>query len=436
MITFLSDYGLDDDFVGVCHGVIARHLPRGARDRHHPRRAPPRHPRRRADAPRRAAVHAGGRAPGGRRSGRRRRTAGGRAAAGRRAAARRPRQRPADARGGRPAAGSSRPSRSPVRALRLEPVSATFHGRDIFAPVAAQLAAGSAVRARPAIRAMPPSSSRSTLPRRAWVEGERRGPRASTSTASATCSSNVGHDELIRSGLKLGRAVELALRSGDVHPARYVRTFADVSPGELLVYEDADRVLAVAVNHGSAARAARRRDRRRAADQAAREPRHAPSPPPADGLDERAARASSPRAALRTARSSPPPSRPPVVAARAGPGPRPAGRALLCSVISASRRGCCRSRRASRSPSARRRATRRSNGPTTCWLGRAQGRRDPRRGPPARGLGGARHRPQRRAATLRTSRRSCARPRPDLGLEPDAIEPTLERLLELARSRG
>src|SRR3954454_6087153 len=27
VITFLSDYGLDDDFVGVCHGVIARLAP-------------------------------------------------------------------------------------------------------------------------------------------------------------------------------------------------------------------------------------------------------------------------------------------------------------------------------------------------------------------------------------------------------------------------
>src|SRR5207302_7073331 len=26
-ITFLSDYGLDDEFVGVCHGVIARRCP-------------------------------------------------------------------------------------------------------------------------------------------------------------------------------------------------------------------------------------------------------------------------------------------------------------------------------------------------------------------------------------------------------------------------
>ena len=27
VITFLSDYGLEDDFVGVCHGVMARIAP-------------------------------------------------------------------------------------------------------------------------------------------------------------------------------------------------------------------------------------------------------------------------------------------------------------------------------------------------------------------------------------------------------------------------
>ena len=27
VVTFLSDYGLEDDFVGICHGVIARICP-------------------------------------------------------------------------------------------------------------------------------------------------------------------------------------------------------------------------------------------------------------------------------------------------------------------------------------------------------------------------------------------------------------------------
>ena len=66
---------------------------------------------------------------------------GGRAPAGRRAHARRPRQRPAVA-GGRVGGGVVQAVEISQSRWRLEPVSATFHGRDIFAPVAAHLAAG------------------------------------------------------------------------------------------------------------------------------------------------------------------------------------------------------------------------------------------------------------------------------------------------------
>jgi S-adenosyl-L-methionine hydrolase (adenosine-forming) len=59
---------------------------------------------------------------------------------------------------------------------------------------------------------------------------------------------DVAHDQLAGSGLKLGRGVLVAGR-----PAQYARTFADVAPGELLLYEDAYRTLALAVNRGSAA---------------------------------------------------------------------------------------------------------------------------------------------------------------------------------------
>ena len=41
VITFLSDYGLIDDFVGICHGVIAQRLPAGPDHRPHPRDRPP-----------------------------------------------------------------------------------------------------------------------------------------------------------------------------------------------------------------------------------------------------------------------------------------------------------------------------------------------------------------------------------------------------------
>ena len=40
---------------------------------------------------------------------------------------------------------------------------------------------------------------------------------------------------------------------GERYVATYAQTFADVTPGELLVYQDAYRTLALAVNRGDAA---------------------------------------------------------------------------------------------------------------------------------------------------------------------------------------
>ena len=73
-ITFLTDFGLQDDFVGTCHGVIARHRTRRARDRHHARHPAAGHPAGRARPAQHDAVHAGRRPPRGRRSRRRRRS--------------------------------------------------------------------------------------------------------------------------------------------------------------------------------------------------------------------------------------------------------------------------------------------------------------------------------------------------------------------------
>src|SRR3954454_5965899 len=59
---------------------------------------------------------------------------------------------------------------------------------------------------------------------------------------------DVEHGELAGSGLKLGHRVTI-----NDELAHYATTFADVPPGELLLYEDAYRTLALAVNRGSAA---------------------------------------------------------------------------------------------------------------------------------------------------------------------------------------
>jgi S-adenosyl-L-methionine hydrolase (adenosine-forming) len=133
---------------------------------------------------------------------------------------------------------------------RLEPVSATFHGRDIFAPVAAQLAAGAEL-ADAGDPLDPESLARVELPK----------PREEAGAVVAhalvidhfgNVGLNVDHDRLAGTGITLGGRVEVEA-VGETYVATYAQTFADVSPGELLVYQDAYRTLALAINRGDAA---------------------------------------------------------------------------------------------------------------------------------------------------------------------------------------
>ena len=141
-ITFLSDYGHEDEFVGVCHGVIAAHRARGDGDRPRPRVAAARRGLG-ARALRNAlpylplGVHLAVVDPG----------VGTVAAPARRCAAR----TAATSWAPTTACCGPRSRRAGASTLavdidesphRLEPVSATFHGRDLFAPVAAALALG------------------------------------------------------------------------------------------------------------------------------------------------------------------------------------------------------------------------------------------------------------------------------------------------------
>jgi S-adenosyl-L-methionine hydrolase (adenosine-forming) len=63
---------------------------------------------------------------------------------------------------------------------------------------------------------------------------------------------NVDHDRLAGTGITLGGRVAVEA-TGERYVATYAQTFADVSPGELLVYQDAYRTLALAINRGDAA---------------------------------------------------------------------------------------------------------------------------------------------------------------------------------------
>jgi S-adenosyl-L-methionine hydrolase (adenosine-forming) len=247
VITFLSDYGHDDEFVGVCHGVMARIAP-DARiidvshgiARHDVRsgalvlsRALPYFP---------PGVHLAVVDP--EVGGERRAVGGGEAEEDR---------TPVGPDNGLLALAVERfggaveavdVARSPHR---LEPTSATFHGRDLFAPVTAQLATGA-----PLAGAGDPIDVDELTPLHT--------PRARRDddgglVAHALAFDRFGnvmldveHAELAGSGLKLGHRVTI-----NDELAHYATTFADVPPGELLLYEDAYRTLALAVNRGSAA---------------------------------------------------------------------------------------------------------------------------------------------------------------------------------------
>jgi S-adenosylmethionine hydrolase len=136
--------------------------------------------------------------------------------------------------------------------FRLEPVSATFHGRDIFAPVAARLADGTPL-ADAGEPLDPDALMVLELPRPQLEEGVLV-THALYIDRFGNVQLDAGHEDLSRLGLKLGHAVELETAAGNSRVATYVRTFADVEAGELLVYEDAYRRLAVAVSHGDGAR--------------------------------------------------------------------------------------------------------------------------------------------------------------------------------------
>jgi S-adenosyl-L-methionine hydrolase (adenosine-forming) len=134
---------------------------------------------------------------------------------------------------------------------RLEPVSATFHGRDIFAPVAARLASGDSLDL--AGGAFNPDQL-------VALETPRASAQSGVLVAPVIGVDGFGnvqlgalHDDLASIGAGLGDRIELTLESDETHVGTYALTFGDVSGGELLLFEDSTLQLALAVNRGRAA---------------------------------------------------------------------------------------------------------------------------------------------------------------------------------------
>jgi S-adenosylmethionine hydrolase len=247
-VTFLSDFGLQDDFVGTCHGVIKRIAPETqVIDLSHG--IPAQHVLQGAlvlastlpYVP--VGVHLAVVDPG--------------VGSSRRALALRDEEGrffigpdnglliPAADRAGIAAAHElANP------AYALETISRTFHGRDLFAPAAAHLSLGVAIgELGPPID--PDALVRLDLPQ------PELGPDKIGSTVLyvdlfGNIALNVTREHVAEVGVVPGTQVELEL-GGERFYAVATRTFADARPGDIMLYEDSYRNMSVAINGGNAA---------------------------------------------------------------------------------------------------------------------------------------------------------------------------------------
>jgi S-adenosyl-L-methionine hydrolase (adenosine-forming) len=254
VVTFLSDYGLSDEFVGVCHGVIVRRCP----DAHvidigH---EVPRHDIQAGALMLAAAVpfmppavHLAIVDPG----------VGAVGPCQRRAIA------VAATSPGHLLVGPDNGLLAPAIAAlggaahaidigssseRLQPTSATFHGRDLFAPVAGALAAGAP------LAELGEALDTGTLLQLQLTSAELAGEELRARVLALDRFGNIATDasEHQLAALAPRSGAPLIVSTGGLdHRARLGATFADVPAGELVVLIDARRAVTLAVNHGSAA---------------------------------------------------------------------------------------------------------------------------------------------------------------------------------------
>ena len=135
-------------------------------------------------------------------------------------------------------------------AWRLEPVSATFHGRDVFAPVAARLATGEPLAEAGA--PLEPSELVGLQLSRARVEDGGLVARVVETDGYGNLALDARLRDLKGTDIRLGDPIAVR-RDTRRAPGVFARTFADVARGGLLLYEDAGGSLALAVNGGDAA---------------------------------------------------------------------------------------------------------------------------------------------------------------------------------------
>ncbi len=130
------------------------------------------------------------------------------------------------------------------------PISSTFHGRDIFSPVAAHLAAGGDFSlVGPVLSQLVRLNPKTSITTEKGIAGDIIGiddPFGSLIT-------NIPGDEFKKLGYRLGDKIFLEINKKSVI-LPYVKTFMEVSVGDSLLYVDSRGRVGIAINQGSYSR--------------------------------------------------------------------------------------------------------------------------------------------------------------------------------------
>jgi S-adenosylmethionine hydrolase len=134
--------------------------------------------------------------------------------------------------------------------VRIPSPGETFHGRDLFGPAAALLASGEAAirdlgpelapdQVQPLLLPLPETEGNVVTGEAWWVD------------RFGNVETNIGPDDLRAVGLAPGAV--LTVRVGaSVHSIPWAGAYSDVEPGELLIHVDSAGLIAIAVRDGSA----------------------------------------------------------------------------------------------------------------------------------------------------------------------------------------
>ncbi|MGA7226943.1 MAG: SAM-dependent chlorinase/fluorinase [Acidimicrobiia bacterium] len=133
---------------------------------------------------------------------------------------------------------------------RIPSPGETFHGRDVFAPAAAVLASGEAKLEELGPAVSPDSVTPLLLPLPEVAEGRVTG-EAWWVDHFGNVQTNIGPDEMTALGHQAGSVVTMRI-GARVHSLPWVVAYSDVEPGEALIHVDSSGLMAIAIREGAA----------------------------------------------------------------------------------------------------------------------------------------------------------------------------------------